>query len=201
MSNRTLPLLIALATALLIISGCLSLNRKAPEKNFYSLGAETEISGTIAEKLIPLGVKEFEITPMYTTNSFIYRMGEFRFKTDYYNEFITTPQKMITEAVKQALFNTRGFYPSSLEDPSLYRLSGKVVRLYGDFRTPDHPLAVMEILINLDPTDKPDLKDSVSRIFSRKLPIKDQNPETLVMGWNILLGQILKDFTDQLPNF
>jgi len=199
MINRSLPVLITMAAALLIISGCLSLNRKAPEKNLYSLGYETEISGTTAEKLISLAVKEFEITPMYTTNSFIYRMGEFRFKTDYYNEFITTPQKMITEAVKQALFNTRGFYPSSLEDPSLYRLSGKVVRLYGDFRTPDHPLAVMEILINLDPTDKPDLKDSVSKIFSRRIPITDQSPEALVMGWNTLLKGIVNDFIKELP--
>ncbi len=197
MINR-LALFSMATVALMMVSGCLSLGRMNVEKRLYSLEARMDTPGRSPEPQLSIMVKEFEIAPMYTTNSFVYRMEEFRFETDYYNEFIIPPQRMISEAFKQALFDTRRYSASTPDAPAAYRLSGKVIRLYGDFSTAGHPLAMMEISILLEATAKADLKPSVSKNFIREIPINDPAPAPLIRGWNTLLKEIINAFMDEL---
>ncbi len=191
--------LFSMATlALMMLSGCFSLGRQTVEKQLYSLEARIREPGSAPSPPVPIMVKEFEIAPMYTTNSFVYRMEAFRFETDYYNEFIIPPQRMITEAVKQALFDTKRFSLSGPGAPAAYRLSGKVIRLYGDFSNGKQPLAVMEIAIFLAPIQKNSLQPPLSKTFLRQLPISDQSPSTLVRGWNTQLEGIIQEFIADL---
>jgi hypothetical protein len=191
--------LFSMATlALMVVSGCFSLGRGTVEKQLYSLEARIEKPGSAPSFPVPIIVKEFEIAPMYTTNSFIYRIEAFRFETDYYNEFIIPPQRMITEAVKQALFDSKRFAPSGPGAPAAYRLSGKVIRLYGDFSNGKQPLAMMEIAIVLDPMGKNRLQPPVAKTFLRQLPISDLRPSSLVRGWNTQLNGIIKEFMADL---
>jgi hypothetical protein len=184
--------------ALMMVSGCFSLGRQPVEKRFYSLEARIEAPDSAPSSPVPIMVKAFEIAPMYTTNSFVYRMEAFRFETDYYNEFIIPPQRMITEAFKQTLFDTKRFSLSSPGAPTAYRLSGKVIRLYGDFSNGKQPLAVMEIAIFLDPMGKDRKQHPVSKTFLRQLPISDLRASTLVSGWNTQLKGIIKEFMADL---
>jgi len=197
MINR-LTLFCFAALALMMVSGCFSLGRKPVEKRLYSLETRIAAPGNAPSAPVPIMVKEFEIAPMYTTNSFIYRMAAFRFETDYYNEFIIPPQRMITEAVKQALFDSKRFSPSGPGAPAAYRLSGKVIRLYGDFSNGKQPLATMEIAIFLDPMGKNCQQPPVSKTFLRQQLLSDPRPSTLVKGWNTQLNGIIKAFIADL---
>jgi hypothetical protein len=183
--------MVAMAWALTLLPGCFSLERNIGEKRLYSLEATTipELTSTYSP-LPTLLVKEFDIAPMYTSNSFLYRRGEFQFETDYYNEFIISPQRMITAAVKQALFDTRRFSAPLARKSADHRLQGCVIRLYGDFRQENRPLAVMEISLTLDAMEK--------KSFSKKMPIKNQTPGALIAGWNTLLEEIIREFISGL---
>ena len=184
--------LMLMALALMLLPACFSLERNIGEKKLYSLEAATVLEVTSKPDPLPtLLIKEFAIAPMYTSNSFVYRKGEFQFENDYYNEFIISPQRMITAAVKQALFDTRRFSaPLAMGKPADHRLQGSIVHLYGDFRQADRPIAVMEISITLDTMEK--------KTFSKKMEISTPTPGALIAGWNTLLEEIIKEFISGL---
>lgn len=191
--KNSLPAMLIMAWALVLLPACFPLERNIGEKKLYSLGAKpvprvNSMPGTLPTLL----VKEFDITSMYTSNSFVYRMDEFQFKTDYYNEFIISPQRMITAAVKQALFDARLFSKPMGGKPADHRLHGRVVRIYGDFRQANRPLAVMEISLTLDTADK--------KTFSKEMEIGNRTPQALIAGWNTLLDEIIREFISGLDN-
>jgi len=189
--KNSLPVMVVIAWAMVLLPGCFSLERNIGEKKLYSLEATTfpEVTST-SSPLPTLLVKEFDSAPLYSSNSFVYRRDEFQFKTDYYNEFIISPQRMITAAVKQALFDTRRFSAPLAGQPADHRLQGSVVRLYGDFRQENRPLAVMEISLTLDAMEK--------KIFSKEMEINTRTPGALIAGWNILLEEIIREFINSL---
>ncbi len=181
----------AMAAAMVLMAGCFSLQRPISDKKLYSLEARIiPVSAAVPGPLPTLLVKEFDMAPMYTTNSFVYRRDQFQFETDYFNEFIVPPQRMITTAVKQALFDTRRFSPAFPDRPADHRLQGRINRLYGDFRQPGHPLAVMEIALDLDATGE--------KTFSKEIAVRDSTPQALVGGWNRLLEEIIREFVNNL---
>ncbi|ACN17976.1 conserved hypothetical protein [Desulforapulum autotrophicum HRM2] len=189
--KKRLLVMLAMAGTLVLVAGCFSFQRNISEKKLYSLG--TKIVPTVASVHAPLPtllVKEFDMAPMYMANSFVYRRDEFQFETDYFNEFIIPPQRMITAAVKRALFDARLFSPAFPDKPADHRLQGRINRLYGDFRQPGHPLAVMEISLALDATDE--------KTFSKETAIKESTPQALVGGWNRLLDEIIQEFVNSL---
>lgn len=187
-----------MTATMVLVSSCFSLQRKISEKKLYSLELKTNFTATAPANPELLLVKEFDMAPMYTSSSFVYRRGEFQFDTDYYNEFITPPQRMITAAIKQALFDAKLFYPVPAGTPADCRLYGRVVRLYGDFRQADQPMAVMEISITLDKMGIKGLASSDTRTFSKEINIKEKTPEALAGGWNLLLEKIIKEFIKQI---
>lgn len=184
--------MIVMALILILLPACFSLERNIGQKKLYSLEAATMQEPISKPDPVPtLLVKEFDIAPMYTSNSFVYRRGDFQFENDYYNEFIISPQRMITAAVKQALFDTRLFsLPITVGKPADHRLQGSVVNLYGDFRKEDRPMAVMEISITLDTMEK--------KTFLKKMEISSPTPGALIAGWNTLLEAIIKELLNDL---
>ena len=190
LKKRQLAML-AMAGTLVLVAGCFSFQRNISEKKLYSLGTTIVPAFTAVPGPLPtLLVKEFDMAPMYTTNSFVYRRDEFQFETDYFNEFIIPPQRMVTAAVKQALFDARRFSPAFPDRPADHRLQGRINCLYGDFRQPGHPLAVMEISLTLDGTDE--------KTFSKETAIRESTPKALVGGWNQLLDEIIQEFVNSL---
>jgi hypothetical protein len=180
-----------MAAALVLMAGCFSFQRPISDKKLYSLEAKIlPVAGAVPGPLPTLLVKEFDMAPLYTANSFVYRKDQFEFETDYFNEFIIPPQRMITAAVKQALFDARRFSPAFPDRPADHRLQGRINRLYGDFRQPGHPLAVMEIVLDLDAAGE--------KTFSKEMAIRNSSPQALVGGWNRLLEEIIREFVNSL---
>lgn len=189
--NKRPLILMAMVGILVLVTGCFSFQRHISEKKLYSLGTKiVPVFASVPGPLPTLLVKEFDMAPMYTANSFVYRRDEFQFETDYFNEFIIPPQRMVTAAVKQALFDARVFSPTFPDRPADHRLQGRINRLYGDFRQPGHPLAVMEISLVLDETGE--------KTFSKETAIRESTPQALVGGWNRLLDEIIQEFVNSL---
>ena len=187
---------IACAILLLFIScyGCVTLERSYPEKRYFVL----EVSQS-ATPVNPAGdrillVSNLRVSPRYADRSFVYRISEAGYETDFYNQFLTATDSMIGEEVRRGLAASRVFKyvvgPSNQLQAN-YVLEGSVNALYGDFRNLNAPAAVLEIEFFLHNEDAANPGIVMQKRYVKSVPLNERTPEALVKGWNDALNEIV----------
>jgi cholesterol transport system auxiliary component len=80
---------------------------------------------------------------------------------------------------------------SASQSQSNYVLEGTVNALYGDFRNPSSPSAVleMEFFLTSEIPAKPGIL--LQKRYAKSIPLSGRTPEALVRGWNQALEEIL----------
>ena len=148
-----------------------------------------------------LEVSNIRISPRYADRSFIYRISESGYESDFYNQFLVSPSSLITEEVRKALTGSQVFkYVISATNQSQpsYVLEGTVNALYGDFRNPNSPRAVleMEFFLTSEVPGNPGIL--MQRRYAKSLPLTGRTPESLIKGWNEALEEILNSLVTDL---
>ena len=190
--------LILIASVLIFAAGCANLDKPYPERAYYQFEVSyqgqknTPVPGTI------LDVNRIEVSPGSEGLEFIYRVGEFKFHSDFYNQFFRPPGSLITD-VTTSWFSSSGLFQEVLGQLSQafanYFIEGNVVKLYADYRSGAAPKAVMEIqfflLKNTGDEDSPIIVTSGT--YTVEKPISGKDPKSLMAGWNQALIDILQD--------
>ncbi|HET9918172.1 MAG TPA: ABC-type transport auxiliary lipoprotein family protein [Candidatus Binatia bacterium] len=191
------------AAALLIVlsSGCVSLERGYPDKRFYVLEVRTPPATSGPERDEILQVSPLRISPRYQDRSFVYRISDNGFESDFYNQFIAPPAGLISEEIRKGLISARIFKyvisASNSQAPS-YVLEGTVNGIYGDFKNSNAPAAVidLEFFLTSDLPAKPGIL--MQKRYVQSVPVSGRSPEALVKSWDLALEQILAALTADL---
>ena len=175
-------------------NGCVSLERNYPDKHFYVLEVRPpEMSGETARDEI-LQVSPLRISPRYQDRSFVYRISDSGFESDFYNQFIAPPAGLISDEIRKSLIAAQLFKyvisTSNSQAPS-YVLEGTVNGIYGDFRNLNAPAAVidLELFLTSDLPAKPGIL--MQKRYVRSVPVSSRSPEALVKSWDLALEEIL----------
>lgn len=190
------------ALLLLVLSaGCVSLERSYPEKRYFvvELGANAQRSNPAGDKT--LLVSGLRISPRYADKSFVYRTSESGYEADFYNQFLISPDTMLSEELRKGLAASPAFkyvVGSSSQLQPNYVLEGSVNALYGDFRNLDKPVAVLEIEFFLHNEDSANPGIVLQKRYVKAVPLSGRSPEALVKGWSQALGSILTDLNTDL---
>ena len=195
--------LVARAALLLFVlfAGCVSLERSYPEKRYFvvDLGESAQRSNPAGNQT--LLVSGLRISPRYADKSFVYRTSESGYEADFYNQFLTSPDTMLSEEVRKGLAASPAFKyvvgPSSQLQPN-YVLEGSVNALYGDFRNLNAPFAVLEIEFFLHNEDTANPGIVLQKRYTKTVPISGRSPEALVKGWSQALGAVLSELNSDL---
>src|SRR5512140_1946039 len=100
-------MLAALAVAALV-AGCSAITREAPVRQTFLL--EPKLPPALAQSQAgALRVGVVNVAAPYRGKTFVYRMGELRFETDFYVEFLVPPASMLTELTARALMSAKSF--------------------------------------------------------------------------------------------
>ncbi len=193
----TRPLSSLLAGILILTalgSGCSSLKKEAVTKQYYDLSAQVPApskNGLFQGET--LMVKAFTINSAFDSHSFVYRIDENEYRTDYYNEFISYPSKLITEKISEVLYRSIYFKPALINDKKdiTFRLSGVITRLSGDYTDNKNPRASMELILILEKKSGSTFTPVLSNTYAVDEPIPSADPASLVSGWNVGLSKIL----------
>ena len=177
-----------------LASGCVSFERSYPEKRYYVLEVRTpEASGGALDSEI-LQVSNLRISPRYQDRSFIYRISDTGFESDFYNQFIAPPAALISEEIRKSITGSQLFKhvisPSNSQAPS-YVLEGIVNGIYGDFRNLSAPAAVidLEFFLSSDLPARPGIL--MQKRYVKSVPVSSRSPEALVKSWDLALEDIL----------
>jgi cholesterol transport system auxiliary component len=139
-----------------------------------------------------LQIASARVSPRYADKNFVYRRSEVRFESDFYNEFLISPGVLVAEELRQRLSQSGlfNFVVGSVNALApTHTLETFVNTLYGDFRDPRTPQAVMEIEFFLSQEGSP-TEIVFHKRYHRTIPLQDRNPEALVQGWNQALEAI-----------
>lgn len=183
----------------LFLTGCIDLKKKPIRKNYYDLTLKSpspNASDTCTGAT--LLIKELGIATAFDSHSFIYRVGDDEYINDYYHEFISYPARLVTEKLTRYLCSTQHFTISgtSHKKPADYRLSGKILRIYGDFREKTSPKAVLEIQMRLEKRGQLKYAVALDKSFHADIALDSTRPEDLIAGWNKAMEQIVQQFMD-----
>lgn len=182
-----------LTVALIALGGC-GLSRPPIEPASYYLSAVRDAAETDTPKQVAMRVRPLRVAPVYDRREFVYRIDGARVVSDFYNEFAESPDTMITAAVTEWLRGSRMF--KAVLEPRVpidtpYTLDGTIVALYGDFREPDRPAAVLGIHFYLVHTGGDGRAILFDRLLQERIDVSAQTAQALVQGYNDALRRIL----------
>ncbi len=184
---------LSLITSALIIAGCGG--PKSYEKQHYILDTQRARSPIAEDRSSIVEVRRFTVASAFSSKSLIYRTGEFKYESDFYNEFLVSPSAMITEKTRNWLSESglfrRVLASGSDVDPS-HVIQGDIVALYGDFRVKSAPKAVMETRIFLSETKTPSESGIVfGKTYKSVIDLESKDPGALVGAFDRCLVEIL----------
>jgi len=206
MQPKTSIILMGFLFILIFIYGCAGLKKEPVHKSYFDLAITLPVSSQNkickGEALL---IKEFSINPVFDSHSFVYRLGKNEYAIDYYNEFVSSPARLITQIIEGSLCAQDHLISiqTNMKQNINFRLSGKIIRLYGDFQDPSNPRAVIEISITLEKSKGTVFQAIFSKIYLAEENISSSDSSNLVSGWNTGLLKIviefIKDFQTPSP--
>ncbi len=190
---KTQHIYVCIMTVAALLSGC---GRTAISKNQYALAVPKEITKQPQPLNMILEVRPFTINSKFSSRQLVYRVGEFRYMQDYYNEFFVPPAVMITEATRNWLTDanmfTRVLEPGNVMSPS-HILEGNIAGCYADVRDKAAPSAVLKMQLFLTKRDKAVDLLVWSRTYDTKERMKDKSGESFVDALNRCLQTVLQN--------
>jgi hypothetical protein len=180
-------------------TGCLS--RPAVVRQTFAFPSPAPRTTASEKGTRVLASRSFDISPLFASQSFVYRLGAEAYERDPYAGFIVPPDRALEIPVRAYLRNSGVFRdvaePGSLLRPDCH-LEVDVSELYGDVRTPAKPVAVLSmrfVLFNL--TLPKDLPLSPTNIIRGASTVRHTAP-SIVAGWSQALAEIMAELTADL---
>jgi cholesterol transport system auxiliary component len=193
---------IVLAAAVLACSGgCSALTRSTPRKARYMLEVRRSTVSDLSPDGPILEVRSLSVAAPFADRGFVYRIDESVFESDYYNEFLSAPDRLLTGEVMDWMFACGLF--SIVTDAYAgvkpgYALEGHVVELCGDYRPDREPLAVLQVQFMLIDVSGPRPSAVLFERYRREEPVKGTGPAALVVAWNRALAHVMAQFEDDV---
>ncbi|HTA31498.1 MAG TPA: hypothetical protein VK731_13485 [Candidatus Cybelea sp.] len=184
------------------MSGCLSRPALSKQTFFFGVPAVSATNAVTNSRV--LAVRKLQIAPPFDERSLVYRTGEFSYVRDPYAGFLDPPAEDLIGPVLGWLRANCGFSVvvgggSALKPDTLVEIS--VIQLFGDFRQPERPFAVMTMrLAFFDAPNGVPGKTLFQKEYSRSVPLNSPTPGALMNGWNQELASIFIEVSSELPH-
>jgi ABC-type uncharacterized transport system auxiliary subunit len=192
-------MLAALAVAALV-AGCSAVTREAPVRQTFLLEPKLPPAATQSQ---PGGLRVgvVNVAAPYRGRAFVYRLGELRFETDFYVEFLVPPAVMLTEQTARALATAKPFAriagPGSAADAE-WVLDGFADALYADTRNSGKPVAELSITYYLTPAGGTEQTPVWTHEYRRQAPMRDGSPVAFADALNAAFGEIVAELAQDL---
>jgi ABC-type uncharacterized transport system auxiliary subunit len=176
-----------------LLTGCLA--RPHLDKDSFIFAPPPPSAAKTALGSRVLGIRTLEVAEPFDGRAFVYRTGESSYDRDPYAEFMVSPTEGLISPIGGWWRQAGGFGAvveagSALKPDTLVEIH--VGQLYGDFRSSEHPTAVLAMrFVFFDSPKGIAGKVILQQEYSRAIPLKARTAAALIEGWNQALAQIL----------
>ena len=150
-----------------------------------------------------LKIGAVSVAPPFDGKSLVYRLGDQRYEKDFYNVYSTIPSEMIANAERQWLNKANIFSAAVGQGNALfpfYTLQATVNAFYGDYRVKPEAVVSMEFFLTVEYGGKNNPLIGANS-YTKRVALKDNTPEALVLGQQQALAEILKEYEAQLYKY
>jgi len=183
---------------LMLALGYIVIEKSYPDKRYFVLEVNRNVNPSNALGNGIRQVANIPVSPRYEDKGFVYRTSGSSYESDFYNQFLVSPVSLLGEEVRKGLTQSQIFrhvINSSSQLEPTHVLEGVVNALYGDFRDPGTPKAVLEMEFFLRKESASKAKIVAAKRYAKSVAVNERSPEALVKGWNEALEAILSDFS------
>jgi ABC-type uncharacterized transport system auxiliary subunit len=176
---------------LLLLPGCLSLERESPAQLRYVLEVQRP-DRALAETDEVLLVQRFHAATDANSRPFVYRLTDHQVEVDFYHELMVPPAATLEDATARWL-DAAGLF-AQVERPGTRRsvdfeLTGDLTDWWIDLRDPEQPRAIVGVTLTL-------LRPDATRVLWHRAlrasePCDERTPEACVAGWNRAVESLL----------
>lgn len=192
---KTSPL--ALAAGLLALASLLSCVSRAPlarERFAFTVPAPAAPSPAAT---IRLALPSPEVAAAFDRASLVYRTAENRYEHDPYAQLLAPPRELLGEALRGHL-RASGRFAEVARTTRGADLVARVTvtELYGDFRDPKAPAAVLTLVLAVESPGKRGSAQATGH--SHRVPISSRRPEALARGLDEALARVATELASSL---
>lgn len=150
-----------------------------------------------------LKVGAVSVASPYDGKSLVYRLTDQRYEKDFYNIYSTIPSEMISNSERE-WFNKAGIFSATVGQNTsffpYYTLQATVNEFYGDYRVRPEAVVSVEFFLTVTNSGKSNPLIGANR-YTKRVALKDNTPEALVLGQQQALAEILKQYEEQLYKY
>lgn len=172
-----------LAVAALTIPAC-SLRQPAIKSEEYDFDVPSAKALKSDDRT--LAVLPFTASPAASGQMFLYRADRLRYESDFYNRFLVPPERLLTDALRKWLLQSRTGQvrePGAPLDAELI-VQPRLNELYADYRDVEKPRAVLSVIVVLIRREPTGNRQIFERTYQREVPMKNVSPAAAVKGWS-----------------
>ena len=193
---------LALIPLLMLVAGCSALVREAPVRQTFLL--EPPAPPVVAHaQPATLRIGTINVAAPFRGKTFVHRVSDLRFETDYYVEFLVTPAAMLAEQTARALEHARAFTrvagPGTRGDAA-WVLDGFASALYADLREAGKPAAEIDITYYLTSALEAEQTPVWTREYRRHVPMRDASAAAYAEALNKAFGEIVAELARDLAS-
>lgn len=184
-----------------IFFNCLKLTKDFPEKKSYLIEVGTPKKSSQKIPNVSLKLRKVSVSNKFEGKGFVYRKSDSNFESDFYNEFLVSPQSNIAEEIIRYLDNKELFFSVSSMSSRMeatHYFEADVTSLYGDYRDKKNSLAVIKIQFRIFDDRMGDYRLVGRSSYEQKIKVNQDVPDSLVAGWNQGLYLIMESFGNDL---
>ena len=150
-----------------------------------------------------LKIGAVSVAPPFDGKSLVYRLGDQRYEKDFYNIYSAIPAEMIANAERQWLNQANIFAATFGQGNSFfpyYTLEASVEEFYGDYRVKPEAVVSVEFFLA---TANAGIGNPIigANRYSKRIALKDNTPEALILGQQQALAEIFKEYEAQLYKY
>ena len=188
------------ALAVAVLAACSAITRPAPVRQTFLIEPPA-VSPITQPQPGALRVGPISVAAPFRGKSFVFRMDELRYETDFYDEFLVPPASMLTDQTTRALARARPFTrisgPGATADAE-FVLDGFASALYADMRQPGKPAADVAITYYLTPTTGVERTPIWSHEYRRHTPMRDASAAAYAEALNVAFAEIVGELARDL---
>jgi len=183
-----------------LLAGCTALTRESPVRQTFLL--EPPAPPVVAHaQPATLRVGRINVAAPFRGKTFVHRVSDLRFESDFYVEFLVTPSVMLAEQTARGLEHARPFTrvigPGTTGDAA-WVLDGFASAIYADMRDAGKPAAELDITYYLTPAAEAEQTPVWTREYRRHVPMRDAGAAAYAEALNKAFADIVAELARDL---
>jgi len=178
----------------LLLTGCFAPSSYVV-RNQYLLNVKTFASQLVKTHAHTVIINMAYVASPFNQLSFIYRVSDSQYLTDYYHNFATPLSQQFDALFLNYAHALGNFDPITIYNElnnADYKLQPTITHFYADYRDRKHPQAVVALNCKLFKYEKK--REAVmDKTFIARIPLQTKDTESLLLAWNSGLQNVMTD--------